>query len=140
MHDVPMNPAIATAPLPRSAHAGLAFALSGALGAAVAIGLAELLAGLLAGTSSLVAAIGQQVIDLQPPGAKDLVVALFGTNDKLALEVVVVLAALAFGAGLGSLARRSFIAAALGFAGFGILLQLSRDPSATDHPRLRSRT
>ena len=31
--------------------------------------------------------------------------ALFGTNDKLALEVVVVLASLAFGAGLGVLAR-----------------------------------
>ena len=45
----------------------------------------------LPGATSLVAAVGQVVIDLQPPGAKDLVVALFGTNDKLALEVVVVL-------------------------------------------------
>jgi len=132
MHDAPMNPAIAAAPLPRSAHAGLAFALSGALGTAVAIGLAELLAGSLAGTSSLVAAIGQQVIDLQPPGAKDLVVALFGTNDKLALEVVVVLAALTFGAGLGALARRSFVVAALGFGGFGLLgfLAAFGDPAA----------
>ena len=74
---------------------------------------------MLPGASSLVAAVGQVVIDRQPPGAKDLVVALFGTNDKLALEVVVVLASLAFGAGLGVLAARRFNLAAAGFAGFG---------------------
>ena len=56
--------------------------------------------------TSLVAAVGQVVIDNQPPGAKDFVVALFGTNDKLALEIVIVLVALAIGAGLGVLAAR----------------------------------
>ena len=116
--------------VPRNAHDGpvrsvirldpLA-ALAGGVATAVALGLSELLAGLIAGTTSLVAAIGQAVIDRQPPGAKDLFVALFGTNDKLALEVVVVLAALVFGAGLGLLARRSFAAAAIGFAAFGVL-------------------
>jgi DMSO/TMAO reductase YedYZ molybdopterin-dependent catalytic subunit len=109
------TPIVATAP-----SRGLA-ALSGAAAAAVALGVSELLAGLLPGAVSLVAAIGQAVIDLQPPGAKDLVVALFGTNDKLALEIVVVLAALGFGAGLGVLAVRSYGAAAAGFAAFGVL-------------------
>ena len=99
---------------------GLA-ALTGVVAAAVALGVSELIAGVLPGAVSLVAAIGQTVIDLQPPGAKDLVVTLFGTNDKLALEIVVVLAALAFGAGLGVLATRSFVAAAGGFAAFGVL-------------------
>jgi hypothetical protein len=99
---------------------GLA-ALSGAVAAAVALAVSELLAGLLPGAVSLVAAIGGAVIDLQPPGAKDVVVALFGTNDKLALEIVVVLAALGFGAGLGVLAVRSYLAAAVGFAAFGVL-------------------
>ncbi len=60
----------------------------GAVAAAAALGVSELLAGLLPGATSLVAAVGQVVIDLQPPGAKDFVVALFGTNDKLALEIV----------------------------------------------------
>ena len=96
-------------------------ALAGAAAAALALGLAELLAGLLPGATSLVAAVGQVVIDLQPPGAKDLVVALFGTNDKLALETVVSLVAIAIGAGLGILARRSFPAAAVGYGAFGVV-------------------
>ncbi|HEX5588971.1 MAG TPA: sulfite oxidase, partial [Candidatus Limnocylindrales bacterium] len=50
-------------------------------------------------------AVGRTVIDLQPPGAKELVVSLFGTADKLALEVLVLGVALVIGAGLGILAR-----------------------------------
>lgn len=132
MHDAHMNPAIAATTRPSPAPAARLSAVAGAVAAGVAIGLSELVGGVLAGTSSLVAAIGQQVIDRQPPGAKDLVVALFGTNDKLALEVVVVLVVLAFGAGLGLLARRSFVAAALGFAAFGVLgfLAALGDPTA----------
>src|SRR5215203_2387257 len=96
-------------------------AIAGAVSAAVALGLSELLAGILPGSTSLVAAVGQVVIDLQPPGAKDLVVALFGTNDKLALEAVVAAAAIAIGAVLGVLARRTFVIAAIGFIAFGIV-------------------
>jgi DMSO/TMAO reductase YedYZ molybdopterin-dependent catalytic subunit len=94
---------------------------AGVAAAGLGLGVSEVVAALLPGATSLVAAIGQVVIDRQPPGAKDFVVALFGTNDKLALEIVVVLAALAFGAGLGVLAVRRFAAAALGFAAFGVL-------------------
>jgi DMSO/TMAO reductase YedYZ molybdopterin-dependent catalytic subunit len=96
-------------------------ALAGAVAAALGIGISELIAGLLAGATSLVDAIGQVVIDLQPPGAKDFVVALFGTNDKLALQVVVVLAALGLGAVLGVVALRRMVLAALGFGAFGVL-------------------
>ncbi len=96
-------------------------AAAGTTAAAIALGASELIAGLLPGSASLVAAVGQIVIDLQPPGAKDLVVALFGTNDKVALEVVVVLAALGFGAILGVTASRWFPAGAAGFAAFGAL-------------------
>ncbi len=121
MHDVHMNPAVAASSHPvERTTTGLA-ALSGAVAAATALGLSELLAGLLPGAASLVAAVGQVVIDLQPPGAKDVVVALFGTNDKLALEVFVALVAVAVGAGLGIVARRSFVAAAAGFAAFGVV-------------------
>ena len=103
------------------AQTRLLAAAAGAAAAGLALGVSEAIAALLAGATSLVAAVGQVVIDLQPPGAKDFVVALFGTNDKLALEVIVVLAALGFGAALGVIALRRFIVAALGFAAFGVL-------------------
>jgi len=96
-------------------------ALAGVAAAALALGVSELIAALLPGASSIVAAVGQVVIDLQPPGAKDVVVALFGTNDKLALEVVVVAVALLVGAALGIVARRSFALAAGGFVAFGVI-------------------
>jgi DMSO/TMAO reductase YedYZ molybdopterin-dependent catalytic subunit len=48
-------------------------------------------------------------------------VSIFGTNDKLALEALVVVASLAFGAVLGILAVRRFVVAAAGFVAFGIL-------------------
>ncbi|MDF2733535.1 MAG: hypothetical protein K0S97_158 [Chloroflexota bacterium] len=96
-------------------------AAAGVAATAVALGASELIAAVLPGATSLVAAVGQVVIDLQPSGAKDLVVALFGTNDKVALEVVVVLVSLAFGAVLGILAVRRFALAAAGFVAFGVL-------------------
>ncbi|MFP5342680.1 MAG: molybdopterin-dependent oxidoreductase [Candidatus Limnocylindria bacterium] len=96
-------------------------ALAGAVSAAVALGVSELLAGILPGATSLVAAVGQVVIDLQPPGAKDVVVALFGTNDKVALELFVAALAVAIGAVLGAIARRAYRVAAIGFAAFGAI-------------------
>ncbi len=95
-------------------------AIAGIAATSVALGLSELIAGVVPGATSLIAAIGQQVIDHQPPGAKDVAVTLFGTNDKLALEVVVTLAAVAFGAALGIVAIRRFTLAAVAFAGFGV--------------------
>lgn len=107
--------------------------IAGALGAIAGIGLSELVAGFL-GAPSLLAAIGEFVIDHQPPGAKDFVVGLFGTNDKLALEALIVLVAAGIGALLGMLAvRRSFGGAAAGFGVFavaGFLATLGM-PSAT---------
>jgi DMSO/TMAO reductase YedYZ molybdopterin-dependent catalytic subunit len=96
-------------------------ALAGAIGAAVAIGVSELIAGVLVGAPSLVASIGQVVINLQPAGAKDFVVALFGTNDKPALEIFITLVALAIAAGLGVVARRRFAILAVGFGVAGVI-------------------
>lgn len=117
----PVTPIPSVPAVPRRGPSAATAALAGIAAAALGLGVSELLAGLLPGATSLVAAIGQVVIDLQPPGAKDLVVGLFGTNDKLALEVAVVVVALLVGAGLGLLARRSFGLAAAGYAGFGVL-------------------
>ena len=73
---------------------GLA-ALAGIVSALVALAAGELFAGLLAGVPSPIAAVGSAVIDFAPPGSKDFMVSLFGTNDKTALTVAVVAAVVA---------------------------------------------
>ena len=110
-------------------------AIAGAVATIAALGLSELTAALLS-AQSLVAAIGGAVIDLQPAGAKDFVVGLFGENDKLALEILIVVVAVAIGAVLGLVARRWFVAGAAGFAIFaalGFVATLS-DPSVSAAP------
>jgi hypothetical protein len=51
-------------------------------------------------------AVGALAIDLQPPGAKEIVVSLFGTNDKAALIVFITMLAIALAAVAGILAAR----------------------------------
>ncbi|HEV2005867.1 MAG TPA: molybdopterin-dependent oxidoreductase [Candidatus Limnocylindrales bacterium] len=82
----------------------LAFAGIVAVGAAIATG--ELAAGLVPGIPSPLLSIGRQVVNLQPPGAKDFMASLFGTADKLVLQIVIVAAALLIGAVIGLLATR----------------------------------
>jgi len=108
-------------------------AVAGALAAGVAIATSELVAGVVQGAPSLVATIGSLVISLQPPGAKDLVVNLFGTNDKLALNVLVVVVALVIAAVAGILAARRRWLGVGTFAAFGILAAAAalRDPLAS---------
>jgi DMSO/TMAO reductase YedYZ molybdopterin-dependent catalytic subunit len=102
------------APASRAAFAGL-------VATASAIATGELLAGLLPGIPSPILAVGRVVIDLQPAGAKELVVSIFGTADKLALEVLVLAVALAVGAGLGILARTRPGIASAALGGFVVL-------------------
>ena len=97
------------------------WALAGVAAAAAGIAASELAAGLLPGFPSLVIAVGTQVIALQPPGAKDFMVGLFGTNDKLALNIFIVVVALVVAAGVGLLARRHGGAATLVIVGFGVV-------------------
>jgi DMSO/TMAO reductase YedYZ molybdopterin-dependent catalytic subunit len=109
-------------------------ALAGLVSGALGVGLAELIAGLITGAPSLVVAIGSLVIELQPPGAKQFVVDLFGEADKLALNVGVAVIALLIGAGLGILATRRWNLAVAGFAAVGALaFAASRlDPDVND--------
>ncbi len=95
-------------------------ALAGALAGAAAIAASELVAGL-TGAPSLVTAIGTLVISLQPPGAKDLVVSLFGTSDKLALGVAVVVVGVGIAAIAGVAAARRPAVGSSVFIVFGIL-------------------
>jgi DMSO/TMAO reductase YedYZ molybdopterin-dependent catalytic subunit len=106
----------------------LAFAGAVAVGAALAAG--ELLAGVL-GTPSPLLSVARFIVDVQPPGAKDFVVSLFGENDKAAFEVFIILVAVAVGAVLGRLApARPDVAAGVlaAFAGAGFAAAL-RDPN-----------
>jgi DMSO/TMAO reductase YedYZ molybdopterin-dependent catalytic subunit len=110
-------------------------AIAGIVATIAALGVSELAAALLSG-QSLIAAVGGAVIDLQPPGAKDFVVGLFGENDKLALEVLIVAASVGVGAVVGIVARRQFVVGATGlaiFAAIGFLAALA-DPSAAAAP------
>ena len=64
-------------------------AAAGVVAAGVALGAGELVAGLLPGAPSPLAAVGSALIDLAPAGSKEVVVGLFGTNDKLTLTILV---------------------------------------------------
>jgi hypothetical protein len=89
--------------------------------AAVAVGVGEVVAGVL-GSTSAIAAVGTLVIALQPPWGKDLMTSLFGTNDKLALEVGVFIGSLLAGALIGLLGGRDRRLAYAGFSVFGIVV------------------
>ena len=107
-----------------------AAALAGLVAGGLGLGFAELVAGLLPGAASPVLAIGSLLIALQPPNAKQLVVDLFGTADKLVLNLGVLAGALVVSALLGLLARRSLRAAQSGFAALGLFAAIAaaRDP------------
>ena len=107
----------------------VSWAAAGAASAAIAIGVGEILAAFLGG-GSIVLAVGALVISLQPPGGKDLMVDLFGTNDKLALEIGTVIGGLFVGTLLGVLARRDQRLALAGFALFGLaaFILVTQDP------------
>ncbi len=95
-------------------------ALAGAAAGAAAIGVNELVAGLFAGAPSFVAEIGGLVIDLQPPGAKQFVVDLFGTADKAVFSLLIVVVAVIGSALLGVVARNRFELATVGFVVAGL--------------------
>lgn len=107
--------------------AGWLLSVAGAVAVGAALATGELLAGLVAGVPSPLLAVARFVVDIQPGGAKELVVTLFGEADKLAFEIFIVLVALAVGAALGRLApKRPDVAAAVvvGFTAAGFAASL----------------
>ena len=115
---------------------GLRLAFSGAVAVGGALATGELIAGVLPGVPSPLLAVARFIVDIQPPGAKDFVVGLFGEADKLAFQVFIVLVALAVGAVVGWLAphRPAAAAAVIAlFAGAGFAASL-RDPAVSMAP------
>ena len=98
-----------------------AAAIAGLLAGSAALAFSELLAGLVAGAPSLIIAVGGLVIALQPPGAKQFVVDLFGQADKLLLNLLIGVVALVAATALGILARARPRLAAAGFAAGGAI-------------------
>ncbi|HEY6608977.1 MAG TPA: molybdopterin-dependent oxidoreductase [Candidatus Limnocylindria bacterium] len=96
-------------------------ALAGVAAGAAALGVAELLAAILPGAMSPIIAVGDLVIALQPAGAKQLMVDLFGEADKLLLNLVIAAVALTAAAIIGMVARNRPAAAQVGFGAFGLL-------------------
>ncbi|HEC09688.1 MAG TPA: hypothetical protein ENI86_09010 [Acidimicrobiales bacterium] len=107
--------------------------LAGILGAAVALGTTELMAGIFEPVPSLVGTVGEAVIDLSPSRLVKFGIRTFGTNDKLALGVGIVIISVLAGGALGRAAARRWWVAPLGFAAFGAvgLAAAARDPLAS---------
>lgn len=102
---------------------------AGLLAAAVALGVGELVAGILRQVS-LVVSVGDAVIDVLPSAVVKLAIEVFGTSDKLALLVTIVLGSLGLGALLGPAVARRPRAGVVAFAGFALVGTLAgaRDP------------
>jgi DMSO/TMAO reductase YedYZ molybdopterin-dependent catalytic subunit len=95
--------------------------VAGGLAAALGIAIGELMAGLIVGAPSLIVAIGDTVIEYQPPGAKELVVELFGESDKLVFGAAIVVAAILIAGLLGVAGRRNWIVPMAGFVVAGVV-------------------
>ena len=105
-------------------------ALAGTAAGALALGIAELLAGVLPGAASPIVAVGDLVIALQPAGAQQLTVGLFGEATKLLLNLFIAAVAIGAAALGGVLARTRPWVVPLGAGAFGILALIAglRDP------------
>jgi DMSO/TMAO reductase YedYZ molybdopterin-dependent catalytic subunit len=110
---------------PRPVVTGADGALAGVVAAGVALAAGELACGIGGSGPSLVTAVGTQFIDRFAASLKDLAVALFGTNDKVALIVGIVVVSLLLGAAFGRAGTRRPWVAVAGFGGFGLVGMLA---------------
>jgi DMSO/TMAO reductase YedYZ molybdopterin-dependent catalytic subunit len=91
--------------------------LAGLLTAWVALGVAQLVAGLSRPQGSPVAAVGSVAIDNAPPAVKNFAISTFGSHDKLALVIGILVILAVFSAAIGVLAMHRL---SYGFAGLGV--------------------
>jgi len=79
--------------------------IAGLLGAGIALATTELVAGIWARVPSLIESVGEAVIDLSPSAVVKFGISTFGTNDKPALAVGIVVISVVAGAALGRSAK-----------------------------------
>jgi len=108
-------------------------ALTGVVSAIVVLGVAELCSLITGNAGSPLFAVGSLVIDLAPPGAKDLMISLFGTGDKAALLTLlgIIVVAGAAGAGILELRRGPFGVVVFGVASLIALIAVLTRAGAT---------
>lgn len=99
----------------------LSATLLGMASASLGAGVGELAAGLVAPAASPFAVVGGALIDVAPPWAKDAAIALFGTDDKVALLVGIALALLGLAALAGLWEARRPPWGRVALAGFGVV-------------------
>jgi DMSO/TMAO reductase YedYZ molybdopterin-dependent catalytic subunit len=92
-------------------------ALAGIGAAVTALGVGELVAAAVSARSAPLVAVGGVVVDNVPESVKESAISVFGTNDKLALQVGTVIVLIIFAGLIGILALRRMW---LGLAGIGV--------------------
>jgi DMSO/TMAO reductase YedYZ molybdopterin-dependent catalytic subunit len=117
-------------PIQRVPARGLA---AGLLSGAVGVCVGFLVSGVTGPVGSPVVATGQLMIDVSPPAVKDFAIRHFGSNDKMVLQIGVLVVLALFSAAIGVLARRRLVYGLAGvglFGAVGLLAALTR-PTAT---------
>jgi DMSO/TMAO reductase YedYZ molybdopterin-dependent catalytic subunit len=95
--------------------------LVGLLTAWVALGVAQLVAGIGRPQGSPVAAVGSVAIDNAPPAVKNFAISTFGSHDKLALVIGILVVLAVFAAAIGVAAMRRLSYGYAGLAVFAII-------------------
>jgi DMSO/TMAO reductase YedYZ molybdopterin-dependent catalytic subunit len=95
-----------------------AAALAGLVSAGVALGAGELIAGVDDGLASPVEAVAGEVINRVPRSVERFAIETFGSNDKLALVIGILVFSAVFGVVLGIVSRRRPRVGTLGLAAF----------------------
>ncbi len=108
-------------------------AITGLLAGAIGVSVGFLVAGLTGPVGSPVVAVAEFAIDLSPPPVKDFAIREFGSNDKLVLQVGVVIVLALFAAAIGMLAQRRLANGLIGIGIFGVvgLVSVQTRPTAT---------
>ncbi|MFE3287158.1 molybdopterin-binding oxidoreductase, partial [Streptomyces sp. NPDC059233] len=96
-------------------------AVTGVVAAFAGLAVAELTAAAVRPEAAPLTAVGGALVDLTPVGVREWAIRLFGTSDKAALGIGVVLVLASVAAGTGILALRSLPAAIAVTGGIGVL-------------------
>jgi DMSO/TMAO reductase YedYZ molybdopterin-dependent catalytic subunit len=110
-------------------------ALAGLLSGAVGVCVAFLISGLTGLVGSPVVAVAEGAIDLSPPPLKNFAIREFGTNDKLVLQIGVVVVLAVFAAVIGVLAQRNMRYGVIGIGAFCVVGLIAVGTRPTFSPR-----
>jgi len=115
---------------------GWPLAVAGAIAGGVSLAVGELFAGLVEVLPSLVSGVATFVIDHVPSVVKEFAIRLFGTNDKVALAVGIVITTMALAALVGTRSRALPWLVPAAFFGFGLAgaLAAARTPLSAFGP------